>query len=54
MVAENIDNEAVIEQIGKEVLMLCSQFPVPEHFIIPSKNNGRDRRIARAIWGQRT
>jgi glycine hydroxymethyltransferase len=40
-VAESIDNESAIEQIGKEVLMLCSQFPVPEHFIIPSKNNGR-------------
>jgi len=38
-VAENIDNESVIEQIGKEVLLLCSQFPVPEHFIIPNKNN---------------
>ncbi len=42
-VAENIDNESVIEQIGKEVLLLCSQFPVPEHFIIPPKNgNPRD------------
>ena len=38
-IAENIDNEAVIEQIGKEVLMLCSHFTVPEHFIIPPKNN---------------
>ena len=37
-VAENIDNESVIEQVGKEVLLLCSQFPVPEHFIIPNKN----------------
>ncbi|MBN2136715.1 MAG: serine hydroxymethyltransferase [Sedimentisphaerales bacterium] len=36
-VAENIDNEAVIEQVGKETLLLCSQFPVPEHFI---KNDG--------------
>ena len=33
-VVENLDNEAAIEKIGKEVLMLCSQFPVPEHFII--------------------
>jgi len=33
-VVENLDNDAVIEKIGKEVLMLCSQFPVPEHFII--------------------
>jgi len=38
-VAENIDNESVIEKVGKEVLLLCSQFPVPEHFIIPNKNN---------------
>ena len=40
-VAENVDNESVVEQVGKEVLLLCSQFPVPEHFIIPNKNNGR-------------
>jgi len=38
-VAENIDNEAVIEEVGKEALLLSSQFPVPEHFIIPNKNN---------------
>jgi len=38
-VVENIDNESVIEEVGKEVLLLCSQFPVPEHFIIPNKNN---------------
>ena len=38
-VVENIDNESVIEQTGKEVLLLCSQFPVPEHFIIPNKSN---------------
>ncbi len=38
-VAENIDNESAIEQVGKEALMLCSQFTVPEHFIIPNKNN---------------
>ncbi|MHC4322988.1 MAG: serine hydroxymethyltransferase [Planctomycetota bacterium] len=38
-VAENIDNESIIEQVGKEVLLLCSQFPVPEHFIIPNKIN---------------
>jgi glycine hydroxymethyltransferase len=36
-VAENIDNEAVIEQVAKDVLLLCSQFPVPDHFIIPNK-----------------
>ncbi|MEN6574862.1 MAG: serine hydroxymethyltransferase [Phycisphaerales bacterium] len=40
-VAENIDKESVIEEVGKEVLLLCSQFPVPEHFIIPSKNGVR-------------
>ena len=38
-VAENIDNESEIEEVGKEVLLLCSQFPVPEHFIIPNRNN---------------
>jgi glycine hydroxymethyltransferase len=37
-VVENIDNESVIEEVGKDVLLLCSQFPVPEHFIIPNKN----------------
>ncbi|HPY52236.1 MAG TPA: serine hydroxymethyltransferase, partial [Sedimentisphaerales bacterium] len=40
-VAESIDNESVIEQISKEVLLLCSRFPVPEHFIIPPKNGHR-------------
>ena len=40
-VAENIDKDSAIEQVGKEVLLLCSQFPVPEHFIIPPKNGGR-------------
>jgi glycine hydroxymethyltransferase len=38
-VADNIDKEAAIEQVGKEVLLLCSHFPVPDHFIIPPKNN---------------
>ncbi len=38
-VADNIDNDSVIEQVGKEVLLMCSHFPVPEHFIIPGKNN---------------
>ena len=38
-VVENIDNESVIEEVGKEALLLCSQFPVPDHFIIPNKNN---------------
>ena len=35
-VAENIDNETEIEKVGREVLLLSSQFPVPDHFIIPS------------------
>jgi len=38
-VVENIDNESVIEEVGKEALLLCSQFPVPDHFIIPNKKN---------------
>jgi len=38
-VTENIDNESVIEEVGKDVLLLSSQFPVPEHFIIPNRNN---------------
>lgn len=38
-VTENVDNESVIEEVGKEALLLCSHFPVPEHFIIPDKNN---------------
>jgi hypothetical protein len=38
-VVENVDNESAIEEVGKEVLLLSSQFPVPEHFIIPNKNN---------------
>ena len=38
-IAENIDNESMIEQVGKEVLLLCSQFPVPDHFIVPGRNN---------------
>jgi len=38
-VVENIDDESMIAEVGKEVLLLCSQFPVQEHFIIPNKNN---------------
>jgi glycine hydroxymethyltransferase len=38
-VVENIDNETVIEEVGKEVLLLCSQFTIPEHFIIPNNKN---------------
>lgn len=37
-VIENIDNESVIEEVGKEVLLLSSRFPVPEHFIIPNRD----------------
>ena len=33
-VAENIDNESVIEKVSQKVLMLCSAFPVPDHFIV--------------------
>ena len=40
-VAENIDKESVIEEVGKEVLLLCSQFPVPEHFIIANRDGNR-------------
>jgi glycine hydroxymethyltransferase len=38
-VIDNIDNESVIEDVGREVLLLCSQFPVPGHFIIPNQKN---------------
>ncbi len=38
-VAENVDKDSVIEKVGRESLMLCSHFPVPEHFIIPAKKN---------------
>ncbi len=38
-IAVNIDNETVIEEVGKEVLLLCSRFTVPEHFIIPNNKN---------------
>ena len=34
-------NNDVIEKVGKEVLLLCSQFPVPDHFIIPNNKNGK-------------
>jgi glycine hydroxymethyltransferase len=37
-VTDNIDNESVIEETGKQVLLLCSKFRVPEHFIIPGKD----------------
>lgn len=40
-VAENIENESVIEEISKKALLLCSEFPVPDHFIIPNKTKPR-------------
>jgi len=40
-VVENIDNESALDEIAQEVLLLCSQFPVPEHFIVPNKNNSK-------------
>lgn len=40
-VAENIENESVIEEISKKALLLCSEFPVPDHFIIPNKTEPR-------------
>jgi len=36
-VAENIENESVIEEVSKKALLLCSEFSVPDHFIIPNK-----------------
>ena len=36
-VIEHIDEETVIEKVSREVLLLCSQFPVPDHFIMPGK-----------------
>lgn len=38
-VVENIDNESVIEEVGKEVLLLCADFPVPDHFIVPNNKS---------------
>jgi len=38
-VAKNIDDESVIEQVQRQALLLCSRFPVPEHFIIPNTEN---------------
>jgi glycine hydroxymethyltransferase len=40
-VAENIDSESVVSAVGKEALLLSSKFYVPEHFIIPRKNNSQ-------------
>jgi len=38
-VAENIGNETVLEQVRKDMLLLCSHFPVPDHFIGPEKKD---------------
>ena len=32
-VLDNIDNEAVIEATGMDVVALCDEFPVPDHFM---------------------
>jgi glycine hydroxymethyltransferase len=32
-VAENIENPETIERIGKEVMLLCSEFPLPDFFV---------------------
>jgi glycine/serine hydroxymethyltransferase len=34
-IAENLEDEAVIAKVGKEVEELCAQFPLPESFIQP-------------------
>jgi glycine hydroxymethyltransferase len=39
-VAENIDNETVLQEVRKDMLLLCSKFPVPDHFIIPPEKKG--------------
>ena len=38
-VAEDIDSDTTIEIVRKKSLMLCSGFPVPDHFIIPNKSD---------------
>lgn len=34
-IADNIENESVIAKVSREVMLLTSCFPVPEHFIDP-------------------
>jgi hypothetical protein len=34
-VIENVENESIIEKVNREVLLLCSSFPVPDHFVLP-------------------
>ena len=36
-VTENIENESALEKIHKEVVELCSRFPLPEYFIKAKK-----------------
>ncbi|MEW6751529.1 MAG: serine hydroxymethyltransferase [Candidatus Latescibacterota bacterium] len=36
-VVDRLDSDTAIEEVSKRALLLCSQFPVPDHFIIPSK-----------------
>ncbi len=38
-VVEHVDSDAEIEAVGKQALLLCSQFPVPDHFIIPNRSD---------------
>jgi len=38
-VAENVDSDTTIEMVRKQSLLLCSGFPVPDHFIIPNKSD---------------
>ena len=47
-VVENIENEAEIEAVGKKALLLCSEFPVPGHFIIPGDRTPRYMRSVSA------
>ena len=35
-VVNHIDDDNRIEAVGKKALLLCSEFPVPDHFIIPN------------------
>jgi len=36
-VAEKPSSDSALAKVGKEALLLCSQFPVSDHFTIPSK-----------------
>jgi len=35
-VVNHVNDEDRIEAVGKKALLLCSEFPVPDHFIIPN------------------